>query len=209
MKIVLLGAPGCGKGTQAEVLNDRLGIPTISTGNMLRAAIKAGTDLGKQVESVLARGELVSDDIILAILAERVAEPDCKAGYILDGVPRTVPQAEGMEQAGIEVEHCIFLDVSEEIIVKRLSGRRACNCGMTYHITNKAPQAENVCDKCGSGLMIRADDEPAAIQNRLAIYHSQTAPLVAFYKDRGKLHVIQGGIGIQAENDLIIAAMGL
>ena len=174
MKVILLGVPGAGKGTQAEILSKRLSIPTISTGNVLRAAVKAQSPLGLEVKDLLARGELVPDSVILEIMRDRVREADCQNGYILDGVPRTVAQAEGLEALGVAVDVCLLLEVPDEIVIDRLSGRRACpNCGSTFHVTANPPQRLDVCDSCSTDLVIRPDDEAATVERRLAVFREQ------------------------------------
>ena len=191
MKLILLGAPGAGKGTQAEILCRELSIPTISTGNILRAAIKNGTPTGLKAKSYMDAGQLVPDDVIIGIVTERLAEDDCKNGYILDGVPRTIAQAAALEKAGITFDDVISIEISDETIMERMSGRRVCEkCGASYHIINKKSKVEGVCDLCGGKTVIRKDDQPATVLDRLKAYHEQTEPLVAFYRERGKLAVI-------------------
>lgn len=188
MKLILLGAPGAGKGTQAEILCDKLGIPTISTGNILRAAVKEGTPMGLKAKAFMDAGALVPDEVIVGIVKERLTQPDCANGFILDGMPRTIAQGEALEQMGVEIDKVINLVVSDEEITKRMSGRRVCgSCGASYHIVNKRPAVEGKCDRCGSELTIRKDDEPATVLDRLKAYHEQTEPLVEFYRQRGKL----------------------
>lgn len=188
MKLILLGAPGAGKGTQAEILCDKLGIPTISTGNILRAALKEGTPMGLKAKSFMDKGALVPDDVIVGIVKERLAQPDCANGFILDGMPRTIAQGEALEEMGVEIDKVVNLVVSDEEITKRMSGRRVCSgCGASYHMVNKRPAKEGVCDRCGGALAIRKDDEPATVLDRLKAYHEQTEPLVEFYRSRGKL----------------------
>ena len=179
MKLILLGAPGAGKGTQAEILCDKLGIPTISTGNILRAAVKDGTPMGKKAKGFMDAGALVPDDVIVGIVKERLAEPDCAKGFILDGMPRTIAQGEALEQMGVEIDKVVNLIVPDEAITRRMSGRRVCaKCGASYHIVNKPSAKEGVCDRCGGELAIRKDDEPATVLDRLKAYHEQTEPLV-------------------------------
>ena len=188
MKLILLGAPGAGKGTQAEILCDKLGIPTISTGNILRAAVKEGTPMGLKAKAFMDAGALVPDEVIVGIVKERLTQPDCANGFILDGMPRTIVQGEALEQMGVEIDKVINLVVSDEEITKRMSGRRVCgSCGASYHIVNKRPAVEGKCDRCGGELTIRKDDEPATVLDRLKAYHEQTEPLVEFYRQRGKL----------------------
>ena len=186
MKIIMLGAPGAGKGTQAEILCRELSIPTISTGNILRAAIKNGTPTGLKAKSYMDAGQLVPDDVIIGIVTERLAEDDCKNGYILDGVPRTIAQAAALEKAGITFDDVISIEISDETIMERMSGRRVCSkCGASYHIINKKSKVEGVCDLCGGKTVIRKDDQPATVLDRLKAYHEQTEPLVEFYRTRG------------------------
>ena len=192
MNIILLGAPGAGKGTQAEVICKALNIPTISTGNMLRAAVKAGTEYGLKAKAAMDAGDLVSDDIVIGILKDRIAEPDAQNGFILDGFPRTVPQAEALDVMGVKIDKVIEIYVPDETIQQRLSGRRVClDCGATYHTAFKPSKVEGVCDVCGKPIVIRKDDEPETVKNRLNVYHEQTEPLVEFYRTRGKLAEIK------------------
>ncbi len=199
MKLVLLGAPGAGKGTQAEILSRKLGIPTISTGNILRAAIKNGTPVGIKAKSYVDSGALVPDDVIIGIVAERLAEPDCANGYILDGMPRTIPQAEALEQAGIDITCALSIEIADETIVERMSGRRTCtNCGATYHVVSAPPKAEGKCDNCGAELTVRKDDAPETVKARLDVYHKETEPLKTFYAERGKLRSVENQPTIEA-----------
>ena len=192
MKMILLGAPGAGKGTQAERLCKVLNIPTISTGNILRAAVKNGTPTGKQAEAYMKAGKLVPDEVIIGIIHDRLDEDDCKNGYILDGVPRTIAQAEAIETMGIRIDKVLELQVEDNVIVERMSGRRVCEkCGASYHIINKKSKVEGVCDLCGGKTVIRKDDQPATVLDRLKAYHEQTEPLVDFYRTRGKLAEIK------------------
>ena len=188
MKLIMLGAPGAGKGTLGAVLSDTLNIPTISTGNILRAAVRNGTPVGLQAKSYMEAGKLVPDEVIIGIIAERLEEADCANGYILDGVPRTIAQAEALEKAGILFDHVISLEISDEEIEERMEGRRFCaGCGATYHIHNVPPKQEGVCDKCGGVLELRDDDKPETVKHRLEIYHIETEPLKEFYAERGVL----------------------
>ena len=192
MKLILLGAPGAGKGTQAEILKKKLDIPTISTGNILRAAVKNGTPTGLKAKEYMDAGKLVPDEVIIGIITERLAEDDCKNGYILDGVPRTIAQAEAIETMGIRIDKVLELQVEDNVIVDRMSGRRVCEkCGASYHIVNKKSKVEGVCDLCGGKTVIRKDDQPATVLDRLKAYHEQTEPLVEFYRTRGKLAEIK------------------
>lgn len=210
MKIIMLGAPGAGKGTQAEIIAQKLGIPTISTGNILRAAVKAGTPVGLQAKAFMDAGELVPDPVIIGILAEALRDSACAGGYILDGVPRTIPQAEAMEEQGVDIDVALELDVPDETIVQRMSGRRVCPaCGATYHITNNPPRTEGVCDKCGHPLIVRADDAPETVLDRLSTYHKQTEPLIAFYRERGKLKTVPNQPTIEGNTVEIMKALGI
>lgn len=199
MRLILLGAPGAGKGTQAEILSKQLGIPTISTGNILRAAINDGTPVGLRAKGYMEKGQLVPDEVIIDIIVDRLAKPDCKNGYILDGVPRTIPQAQVMEEKGLAVDCALSIEVEDEVIVKRMSGRRVCpHCGQTYHIVNNPPQVDDKCDACGSELIVRSDDAPETVRARLETYHSVTEPLKAFYAERGKLKTVENQPSIDA-----------
>lgn len=210
MKLIMLGAPGAGKGTQAEILSKRLGVPTISTGNILRAAVKAGTPIGLKAKSFMDAGALVPDDVIIGIIAEALQSPECANGYILDGVPRTIPQAEAMEQQGVEIDWAVDLEVADETIIERMSGRRACvACGATYHVVNMPPKKDGVCDHCGEELTIRKDDAPETVKARLETYHAQTEPLIAFYKERGKLKTVANQPTIEATTAEICKALGI
>ena len=210
MKIIMLGAPGAGKGTQAEILSKKLDIPTISTGNILRAAVKAGTPVGLKAKSYMDAGQLVPDDVIIGILAEALAGPACAKGFILDGVPRTIPQAQAMEAQGVDVDVVLDLEVPDETIVERMSGRRVCPvCGATYHVVNAPPKKDGVCDKCGAALIERADDAPATVLDRLRTYHAQTEPLIAFYQERGKLKTVENQPSIEENTAAILKALGI
>jgi len=210
MRIILLGVPGAGKGTQAEILSKRLSIPTISTGNVLRDAVKAETPLGLEVKDLMARGELVSDEIILDLMRDRVSAADCQKGYILDGVPRTVAQAEGLEDLGVLIDVCLLLEVPDEVVIDRLSGRRACpNCGNTFHMTANPPQEADVCDHCTTGLVIRPDDETATVKRRLAVFREQTAPLIEFYQTRGKLRTVSNLGSVEEVSQEVFRTLGV
>ena len=191
MKLILLGAPGAGKGTQAEILCKELNIPTISTGNILRAAIKNGTPTGVKAKAFMDEGKLVPDEVIIGIINDRLAEEDCATGYILDGVPRTIAQAEALEKAGILFDHVISIEIADETIVNRMSNRRVCeDCGASYHLVAVPPKVEGVCDKCGGKLVQRKDDAPETVKARLDIYHKETEPLKGFYAERGLLRSV-------------------
>ena len=198
MKLILLGAPGAGKGTQAEILCRKLSIPNISTGNILRAAIKNGTEVGLMAKKFIDNGQLVPDDVIIGIVRERLAESDCANGFILDGFPRTIPQAEALDRMGIIIDRVVDINVPDEVITRRVSGRRVClDCGNTYHIETKKPLKDGVCDRCGSTLVQRKDDQPETVLERLHVYHDQTEPLRDYYANAGKLLVVDGQKGIQ------------
>ena len=209
MKLILLGAPGAGKGTQAEILCEKLGIPTISTGNILRAAIKEGTPTGLKAKAFMDEGKLVPDEVIIGIINERVAKEDCANGYILDGVPRTIGQAEAMEQAGIIFDNVVSSEIADETIVDRMSGRRVCeSCGASYHIVAVPPKTAGVCDKCGGKLIQRKDDEPATVKARLEVYHKETEPLKAFYAERGLLRSVDNQPSVEAVSEAILSVLG-
>ena len=197
MKIVMFGAPGAGKGTQAIKIADKYDIPHISTGDIFRANIKGGTELGQKAKSYIDKGELVPDEVTIGMLLDRIAQDDCKNGYVLDGFPRTIPQAESLTDAlktqGDKIDFALNIDVPDEAIIERMSGRRACpKCGATYHIVYAAPKTENICDKCGTELIIRSDDKPETVKDRLNVYHQQTEPLIAYYKAAGVLREVDG-----------------
>ncbi len=209
MKLILLGAPGAGKGTQADILCKELDIPTISTGNMLRAAIKAGTETGKQAEAYMKAGKLVPDEVIIGIIHDRVAEDDCKNGYILDGVPRTIAQAESLEKAGIVFDDVISIEISDEVVMERMSGRRVCeHCGASYHLVAVPPKQEGICDKCGGKLIQRHDDEPETVKHRLEVYHQETEPLKDFYAKRGLLKSVENQPTVAETSEAILRALG-
>jgi len=214
MRIILLGAPGAGKGTQAQYLMGKFGIPQISTGDMLRAAIKAGTELGLAAKKVMDEGKLVSDELIIGLVKERVAQADCQKGFLLDGFPRTIPQADAMKEAGITVDHCIEFDVDDEIIVERMAGRRVHpGSGRVYHISYNPPKVEGKDDVTGDDLVIRPDDEEATVRKRLGIYHEQTKPLVDYYKseaDAGscQYHKIDGSQPVAEVSDKLGKLLG-
>lgn len=208
MKLILLGAPGAGKGTQAEILCKELDIPTISTGNILRAAIKNGTPTGLKAKSFMDAGQLVPDEVIIGIITERLAEDDCKNGYILDGVPRTIAQAEALEKAGVNFDAVVSIEISDEEIEQRMTGRRTCiKCGATYHVVAAPPKQEGICDKCGSVLEQRKDDKPETVKARLVTYHQETEPLKDFYAERGVLKSIQNQPTIEATNAVIMEVL--
>ena len=210
MKLVLLGAPGAGKGTQAEILCKKLNIPTISTGNILRAAVKNGTPVGLKAKEYMDQGALVPDEVIIGIVCERLAEPDCANGFILDGVPRTIPQAEALEANGIDIDCALSIEIADETIIDRMSGRRTCpNCGASFHVVSNPPNQEGICDSCGSALTIRKDDAPETVKARLVTYHTETEPLKAFYEQRGKLKAVENQSTIEATTAEICRVLGI
>ena len=209
MNLILLGAPGAGKGTQAEILVKQLSIPAISTGNMLREAIANGTDLGRKAKQYMDEGNLVPDELILGIVAERVAQPDCQNGFILDGVPRTLAQAEALEEKGVKIDHVVSIEVEDSTIIGRMGGRRVCSkCGASYHVVANPPRVEGVCDACGGELIIRKDDAPETVSTRLQVYHASTEVLKDFYAKLGRLHTVNGSQSIQSANEDILKAIG-
>ncbi len=208
MKLILLGAPGAGKGTQAEIISEKYNIPTISTGNIIRAALKNGTEMGLKAKSYIDAGNLVPDDVVIGIIKERLAEKDCENGYILDGFPRTIPQAEALDQLGFEIDAALSIEVADSEIVKRMSGRRVCEkCGASYHTEYKKPAKEGKCNFCDGNLVIRKDDEPETVLNRLEVYHAQTEPLKDFYKSCGKLICVEGQEEVADTTRLVLAAL--
>lgn len=210
MKLILLGPPGAGKGTQAEILNKKLGIPTISTGNILRAAVKNGTPVGLKAKEYMDAGKLVPDEVIIGVISERLAEADCQNGFILDGVPRTIPQAEALEKAGISFDAVVSIEISDEEIVERMAGRRVCTaCGAPYHVKNMPPKVEGVCDACGGKLEARADDKPEVVRDRLQVYHKETAPLKDFYAARNLLKTVDNQPAVAETTTAILNALGL
>ena len=210
MKLILLGAPGAGKGTQAEILSEKLGIPTISTGNMLREAMKNGTELGLKVKNFMDNGQLVPDDVVIGIVEERVAQADCARGFILDGMPRTIPQAAALEERGIHFDAVVSIEISDDVIEGRMTGRRVCGCcGASYHIVANPPKVEGVCDACGKELIIRKDDNPDTVRNRLKVFHAETEPLKEFYQKLGVLKLVEGNVPIEDATREILAALGI
>ncbi len=208
MNLVLLGAPGAGKGTQAELLVQQLQIPSISTGNMLREAMANGSRLGKQVKNLMEAGALVPDDVILSIVAERVAQPDCKNGFILDGVPRTLAQAEALDAKGIRIDHVVSIEIDDSVIEGRMTGRRVCTkCGASYHIVANPPKTEGICDQCGAEVAIRKDDTPETVRHRLEVYHAATEVLKDYYAKQGKLLQIEGNQSIEDTNRDVLNAL--
>ena len=213
MKIIMLGAPGAGKGTQAKMIAEKYGLPHISTGDIFRANIKNGTELGKEAKEYMDKGLLVPDELTVRLLLDRVAQDDCKNGYVLDGFPRTIPQAEVLDEKlselGEKVDYAINADVPDENIVNRMSGRRAClNCGATYHIVSIPPKKEGICDVCASALVLRDDDKPETVQNRLKVYHDQTQPLIDFYEKKGVLRSVDGTLPMEEVFTAITKILG-
>lgn len=208
MKLILLGAPGAGKGTQAQVICERFSIPAISTGNCLREAVAAGTEMGQAAKSYMDRGELVPDAIVIGIIRDRLQGEDCKNGFILDGFPRTVPQAQALEEMGVAIDRVLEIFVPDEEIAGRMSGRRVCPaCGASYHTEFKPPKAEGVCDSCGKQLVTRKDDQPETVLERLRVYHTQTEPLKGFYEARGLLKVVRGQQEVADTTRLVLEAL--
>lgn len=213
MKIIMLGAPGAGKGTQAKMIADRYGLPHVSTGDIFRANIKEGTELGKEAKTYMDKGLLVPDELTVKILLDRVAKDDCKNGYVLDGFPRTIPQAEVLDKAlaelGDAIDYAINVDVPDENIVKRMSGRRAClACGATYHIEHIPPKQEGICDRCGKELVLRDDDKAETVKKRLGVYHEQTQPLIDFYTKKGILKTVDGTVDMKDVFAAIVTILG-
>ncbi|MBZ4645212.1 MAG: adenylate kinase [Petroclostridium sp.] len=210
MRLIILGAPGAGKGTQAEVLSKKLDIPTISTGEIIRNAIRQGTDLGKEAKQYIDRGLLVPDDVVIEIVKDRLTQDDCKNGFILDGFPRTVPQADALTKMGVTIDKVLSIEVAEEKIVERISGRRQCSkCGATYHIVYKPSKEENICDLCGGELIMRQDDAPETVKNRLKVYHEQTEPLKDYYQSKGLLVVAYGQEEVADTTKEVLKALGV
>ena len=209
MNLILLGAPGAGKGTQAELLMQHLGIPSISTGNMLREAMANGSELGKQVKQCMDEGKLVSDDLVLSLVAERTAQPDCRNGFILDGVPRTLSQAEALDAKGVRLDHVISIEIDDAVIESRMTGRRVCTkCGATYHITVNPTKTPGICDHCGSEVVIRKDDAAETVRNRLKVYHQSTEILKDYYASKNKLRLVEGNQPIEDAYHDILRVLG-
>ena len=208
MKLILLGAPGAGKGTQAEILSAKLGIPTISTGNILRAAVKEGTPIGLEAKRYMDAGQLVPDSVIIGIVAQRLEQPDCAGGFILDGVPRTIGQAEALDAAGVTFDHVLSIEISDEEIEERMEGRRVCqSCGAPYHVKAKPPKREGVCDSCGGALIQRDDDKPETVRHRLEVYHQETEPLKDYYQAKGILVPVDNQDTIEGTTQVIMEAL--
>ena len=209
MKLILLGAPGAGKGTQAERIAAHLRIPTISTGNILREAIRNGTEIGRKAKSYMDQGLLVPDDVIIGIVQERVSQPDCAGGFILDGMPRTIPQAQALENAGIHFDSVVSIEIDDEVIERRMTGRRVCpGCGASYHVEANPPKQDGICDHCGQALTTRKDDAPETVRSRLQVFHQETEPLKGFYEKLGTLKLVQGNQPIAEITAAILKAIG-
>ena len=209
MKLILLGAPGAGKGTQAEILSRMLNVPTISTGNILRDAIKNGTPIGRKAKELIDNGQLVPDDVVIGIVEERLSREDCAKGYILDGMPRTVPQAVALMDRGIQPDAVISIEISDDVIERRMTGRRVCgSCGASYHVVANPPRLENICDNCGKELETRKDDAPDTVRARLQVFHRETEPLKHFYASHGVLKLVNGDQPIDKAADEILTALG-
>ena len=208
MKLILLGAPGAGKGTQAAVISERYHIPQISTGNIIRAALKSGTEMGLKAKSFIDEGKLVPDEVVIGIIKDRLVEDDCKDGFILDGFPRTIPQAEALDKMGIEIDKVIDIEVADDVIIDRMSGRRVCEkCGRPYHLVSLRPKVEGVCDDCAGALIQRKDDHPDTVKARLEIYHNETEPLKDYYEKQGKLYVVEGASSVEETTKLTFEAL--
>jgi adenylate kinase len=208
MNLILLGAPGAGKGTQAEIICEKLGIPSISTGNIIRESVKNGTEMGTKAKSYMDEGKLVPDEVVIGIIKERLSKDDCKNGFILDGFPRTIPQAEALDAMGVAIDRVISIEVPDEKIAKRMSGRRVCEkCGASYHLEYKRPSEDGVCDSCGGALIQRKDDVPETVLERLRVYHDQTEPLKGYYEKAGKLRLVEGQEEIADTTALTLAAL--
>ncbi|MFR8011024.1 MAG: adenylate kinase [Clostridia bacterium] len=208
MKLIIMGAPGAGKGTQAARISRHLSIPAISTGDILREAIAAGTEMGEQAKSYIDRGHLVPDEVMIGIIKDRLSHEDCKNGYILDGFPRTIPQAEALDAMGADIDKVLSLEVSDDMIVERMSGRRVCpKCGATFHTDHNPPKVAGICDKCGAELIRRKDDAPETVAARLKVYHDQTEPLKGYYKQSGKLVIAEGQEDVEDTTAVVFAAL--
>ena len=207
MNLILMGAPGAGKGTQSAKISEKYNIPAVATGDILRAAIKAGTELGKAAKSYIDAGQLVPDSVVIGIIKEKVATEECKNGFILDGFPRSIPQAEALDELGIKIDVVLSIEVADDKIVERMSGRRVCPCGASYHVVYNPPKTADVCDKCGAALYVRADDAAETVQNRLATFHAQTEPLKDFYQAKGLLVTVEGQEEVADTTALVFEAL--
>ena len=208
MNLILMGAPGAGKGTQSERISEKWNIPAISTGDILRSAIKAGTALGIQAKALIDKGQFVPDEVVIEIIKEYLSSDSCKNGFVLDGFPRSIPQAEALEEMGVRIDCVLSLEIADEAIITRMSGRRMCSgCGLSYHVEHKKPLKENICDKCGSSLYIRSDDNPETVKDRLVTFHLQTEPLKSFYEERGLLKCVNGEASVEETTALVFKAL--
>jgi adenylate kinase len=207
MDLILMGAPGAGKGTQSAKISEKWQIPAISTGDILRAAIKSGSELGVAAKSYIDAGQLVPDEVVIGLIKERLASPECKNGFILDGFPRSIPQAEALEAMGVNIDVVLSLTVDDNVIVERMGGRRVCACGASYHVQDNPPKVEGVCDKCGAELIIRADDNPETVLKRLETYHKQTEPVESYYEAKGKLIRVAGRVEVEDTTAAVFAAL--
>lgn len=207
MNLILLGAPGAGKGTQSAKISEKYQIPAIATGDILRAERKAGTELGKQAQAYIEAGKLVPDSVVIGIIKKYMVENNCENGFILDGFPRSIPQAEALEQMGVRIDAVLSIEVADEKIIERMSGRRVCSCGASYHVVYNSPKVENVCDKCGGALFIRADDAAETVKNRLETFHRETEPLKAFYAQKGLLISVEGQEEVADTTALVMQAL--
>ncbi len=207
MNLILMGAPGAGKGTQSEKISEKWGIPAISTGEILRAAIKEGTSLGKKAKSYIDDGKLVPDEVVIGIIQEYLTSDACKNGFILDGFPRSIPQAEALDAMGVRIDAALVLEVADDKIIKRMSGRRVCTCGASYHVEYRPSRVEGICDKCGAALYVRQDDAPATVTKRLETYHTQTEPLKAYYAEKGLLVTVEGQEEVADTTSLVFKAL--
>ena len=208
MNIILLGAPGAGKGTQAQIICERFEIPSISTGALMREAMRNGTPLGEKAKAYVEKGELVPDDVVIGLIRDRLSQDDCAGGFILDGFPRTIAQAEALDAMGVVIDRVLYIKVDDQVIIDRLGGRRVCkDCGATYHIVSQPSSAGEFCDHCGGSLIVRKDDRPETIRQRLVTYHEQTLPLADYYSGQGKLREIDGGASIEATTESTLRAL--
>ena len=207
MNLILMGAPGAGKGTQSAKISEKYNSPAIATGDILRGAIKAGTELGKAAKSYIDEGKLVPDSVVIGIIKEYLATDACKNGFILDGFPRSIPQAEALDEMGVKIDVVLSIEVADDKIVERMSGRRVCSCGASYHVVYNPPKAEDVCDKCGAALYIRADDAAETVKNRLATFHAQTEPLKEYYSKKGNLVCVEGQEEVADTTALVFKAL--
>ena len=207
MNLILMGAPGAGKGTQSEKITEKYQIPAISTGDTLRRAIKDGTEMGLKAQSYMNEGKLVPDEVVIGIIKEHLATDACKNGFVLDGFPRSLPQAEALDAMGVNMDVVLNIEVPDEKIIERMSGRRVCSCGASYHVAYLPPKKDGVCDKCGAELYVRADDAEATVRNRLETYHAQTEPLKEFYAERGNLVCVEGQEEVADTTALVLAAL--